>query len=96
MNLEILWNSEYHWDKTAGNYYQACIRLIRDFVENNPNELVPEQNFIVTNLENGDNCEISFGVVMCIYYMATNYEEFPDEEPALDPNCDLMKEARNF
>jgi len=78
MNLEIRWDNELHYIQ-ANNYYEGCIKTIKEFVEENHNEDIPISTFLVTNLDNMDSCEIGMEIVVAIMAAANNYEDEPVE-----------------
>ena len=93
MNLEIRWNNELHYVE-AGNYNQGCMKVLKEFVEDNPDVEIPIQNFHVTSLDTWDSCEVGLDLILAIQYVANNEYNPYDEEPALDPDCDILKAAR--
>ena len=92
MNLEIGWKNTLYYIE-AGNYYQGCMKVMKEFMEDCPDGEVPIENFNVTNLDNMDNCEIALDLIVALQYESNNYSPY-DTEPELNPDCDILRAAQ--
>jgi hypothetical protein len=78
MKLEVNYNSKLYYYEHCGNYIQACIKALQDYIQDT-NEVPPIVNFYVYNLDNYDGCEVDFGVVFGILNLNNEYEELKHE-----------------
>ena len=89
VRFEYSGGSYYH-NTPAGNHWQAAIRALYEF-ESNQDFTPTDGTFHVLNTKNVESEEISLRDIITILYFNANFEGVTLPEPAIDPNCSLMK-----
>lgn len=89
VRFEYSGGSYYH-NTPAGNHWQAAIRTLYQF-ELDEDFTPTDGVFHVENVESKECEEISIRDVFSILYFNANFEGVTLPEPAIDPNCSIMK-----
>lgn len=91
MKCECHFGGFTHWVANAGSPLQAAIETFRECLEQW--HTYARQPFIVIDLETGQHYRVKLSTVIKCLALAADYD--PDlPEPALDPDCDIMRFAR--
>jgi hypothetical protein len=71
----VMWGDRSYFQTNCGNPWQACLRTLDEFLENNTDIDIPIEPFMVKNLETDEFEIVGLAEVLAIRNLSANFED---------------------